>query len=63
MDFSGAANMAAVFVIFANALNGLLKWQTITTGYIKIDGTDIGPIDLSTVTNIETVAVAINLAF
>jgi hypothetical protein len=35
----------------------------VTTGYIKVNGSDIGPINLSAVTTVEGIALAINAAF
>lgn len=63
LDFSGDASMLDVYSRFATVFDALPKWQSITTGYIKINGVDVGPINLSTVTNVETIAVAINLAY
>jgi len=63
LDFSGSASMIDVYLLFATKFDALPKWQSITTGYIKINGADVGPINLSTATTVELVSTAINLAY
>jgi len=55
--------MIDVYLLIASEFDALPKWQSITTGYIKINGADVGPIDLSTATTVELVSTAINLAY
>lgn len=60
MDFSGDASMLDVYIRIGNAFTNLTRWGTITTGYFKLNGSDVGPINLSAVTTPEGISAAIN---
>ena len=62
LDFSSATSMIDVYLEIANTFDALPTWQTVTTGYIKINGSDVGPINLSTATTVEDVSTIINTA-
>lgn len=60
MDFSGETNMLDVYIKIGTTFAALPQWGTITTGYFKLNGSDVGPINLSTVTTPEGISAAIN---
>ena len=62
LNFWSIDDMWEAGVVFLAAINALTKWQSITTGWIKINGSDVWPINLSAVTTVEGVSTAINTA-
>jgi hypothetical protein len=63
LNFSGDANMAAVYARFKTNFDGLLRWQSITTGYLKRNTVDIWPFNFSTATDVETISSTINVQY